>query len=253
VVQHPNEGRVTGAMAWRIWEDLDAFLAHDPAARNRWEVFFLYPGFHALLAHRINHILWRAGLRFFARAFSQIVRLLSGIEIHPGAKIGRRVVMDHGMGIVIGETAEIGDDCVLYQGVTLGGTGKEKGKRHPTLGRGVLVGAGAKILGAITIGDYAKIGAGAVVLRDVPPNATVVGVPGRAIVRRPVDPAYRPVHALDHGDLPDPCLEEVALLEAKLANLLHELRRLDAVSEALELVLRDRKDQPPQSIPSRKT
>jgi len=224
----------------RLREDLDAFLTHDPAARSLWEVFFLYPGFHAILAHRVNHALWRLGFRFLARALSQIVRFLTGIEIHPGAKIGRRVVIDHGMGVVIGETAEVGDDCVLYQGVTLGGTGKEKGKRHPTLGRGVLVGAGAKVLGAITVGDYAKIGAGAVVLRDVPPHATVVGVPGRA-VRRAFDPARPPVHVLDHGDLPDPCSEELALLEAKLANLLHELKRLDAISEALEITLRERR------------
>lgn len=179
-------------MLRRLREDLDAFLTHDPAARSRWEILFLYPGFHALLAHRVNHVLWRAGLRFLARALSQVVRFFTGIEIHPAAKIGRRVVIDHGMGVVIGETAEVGDDCVLYQGVTLGGTGKEKGKRHPTLGRGVLVGAGAKVLGAITVGDYAKIGAGAVVLRNVPPHATVVGVPGRVVVRRSIDPAQPP-------------------------------------------------------------
>jgi len=149
----------------------------DPAARNVLEIIILYSGFHAIFFHRIAHFLYNKKLFFLARLISQIYRFITGIEIHPGAKIGKRLFIDHGMGIVIGETAEIGDDCTIYHGVTLGGTGKDKNKRHPTLGRGVLVGAGAKVLGPIKINDYAKIGAGAVVVKEVPKGKTVVGIP----------------------------------------------------------------------------
>ena len=165
----------------RLGETLRAYQARDPAARSRLEIFLLYPGVHATLYHRLAHCLYRHRLFFLARLVSQWSRFWTGIEIHPGAKIGRRFVIDHGMGIVIGETAEIGDDCLLYQGVTLGGTGKDKGKRHPTLGNNVLVGSGAKVLGPFTVGDNARIAAGAVVLSAVPPDCTAVGVPARVV------------------------------------------------------------------------
>ena len=159
--------------------EIRATLDRDPAAANRLTVAWVYPGVHAIFYYRVGHALYRANLRFFARAVSQGGRWLTGIEIHPGAGIGRGLFIDHGMGVVIGETSVIGDNVTLFQGVTLGGTGKEKGKRHPTLGNNVVVGAGAKVLGNIRIGDNVSIGANAVVLRDVPPNSTVVGVPGR--------------------------------------------------------------------------
>ena len=165
----------------KLREDIDVVFDRDPAARTRFEVLTLYPGFHALLLHRFSHRLRLWNLKWLARFVSHIARWLTGIEIHPGATIGRRVFIDHGMGVVIGETAQIGDDCTLYHGVTLGGTSWDKGKRHPTLGKGVVVGAGAKILGPITIGDGAKIGSNAVVVKDVPPGATVVGIPGRIV------------------------------------------------------------------------
>jgi len=162
-------------------EDIRAVFERDPAARSRWEVLTCYPGVHALLLHRLAHRFWQLGLRWPARFVSHLARWLTGIEIHPGATIGRRVFIDHGMGVVIGETAEIGDDCTLYHGVTLGGTSWNKGKRHPTLGRGVVIGAGAKVLGPITLGDGAKVGSNAVVVRDVPAGATAVGIPARLI------------------------------------------------------------------------
>ena len=164
-----------------IREDIRCVFERDPAARNSWEVVTCYPGFHARLFHRVSHCLWIWNLKWLARFTSHIARWLTGIEIHPGAVIGRRFFIDHGMGVVIGETAEIGDDVTLYHGVTLGGTSWNKGKRHPTLGNGVVAGAGAKILGPIRVGDGAKIGSNAVVVKDVPPGATAVGVPARVI------------------------------------------------------------------------
>jgi serine O-acetyltransferase len=166
----------------RIREDIACTFERDPAARSTWEVITCYPGFHALLIHRVAHRLWRLRLRWFARLVSHASRFLTGIEIHPGAAIGRRVFIDHGMGVVIGETAEIGDDCTLYHGVTLGGTTWNKGKRHPSLGRGVVIGAGAKLLGPIAVGDGARIGSNAVVVKDVPAGATAVGIPARVIL-----------------------------------------------------------------------
>jgi len=166
----------------RIREDIACVFDRDPAARSTWEVLTCYPGFHALLIHRVAHALWGIKLRWLARFTSHLSRFLTGIEIHPGAKIGRRAFIDHGMGVVIGETAELGDDCTLYHGVTLGGTTWNKGKRHPTLGRGVVIGAGAKVLGPITIGDGARIGSNAVVVKDVPAAATAVGIPARIIL-----------------------------------------------------------------------
>ena len=166
----------------RIREDIACVFERDPAARNTWEVLTCYPGFHALTIHRLAHAFWRCGLNWLGRFTSHISRWLTGIEIHPGARIGRRFFIDHGMGVVIGETAEIGDDCTLYHGVTLGGTSWNEGKRHPTLGKGVVIGAGAKVLGPILVGDGAKIGSNAVVVRDVPPGATAVGIPARIIL-----------------------------------------------------------------------
>jgi serine O-acetyltransferase len=166
----------------RLREDIACILVHDPAARTRWEVLTCYPGLHALILHGLAHACWRGGWRWTGRFISHLSRFLTGIEIHPGATIGRRVFIDHGMGIVIGETAEIGDDCTIYQGVTLGGTSLAKGaKRHPTLGRGVIVGASAKVLGGFTVGDGARIGSNAVVVKEVPPGATAVGNPARIL------------------------------------------------------------------------
>jgi len=165
----------------RIREDIQCVFERDPAARSVWEVLTCYPGFHALQFHRVAHALWTMGLRWLARFVSHWMRFFTGIEIHPGATIGRRVFIDHGMGVVIGETAEIGDDCTLYHGVTLGGVSWKQGKRHPTLGKSVVVGAGAKILGPFTVGDNAKIGSNSVVVKAVPAGATVVGIPARVV------------------------------------------------------------------------
>src|SRR5579864_3878575 len=207
-----------------IREQIDTVFRRDPAARSVLEIVLCYPGFHAVLLHRVAHHLYSAGWFTSARVVSQISRTATGIEIHPGAKIGRRFFIDHGMGVVIGETAEIGDDVLLYQGVTLGGTGKDTGKRHPTLGNGVVVGTGAKILGNIRIGDYSKIGAGSVVVRPVPSCSTVVGVPGRVVGEE--DYGLEP---LEHGKLPDPegkamdeLTQRVAELEAMIKALLDE-------------------------------
>ena len=196
-----------------IREQIDTVFRRDPAARSVLEIVLCYPGFHAVLLHRMAHRLYRAGWFTLARMVSQFSRGITGIEIHPGAKIGRRFFIDHGMGVVIGETAEVGDDVLLYQGVTLGGTGKVSGKRHPTLGNGVVVGTGAKILGNIRIGDLAKVGAGSVVVHPVPDRSTVVGIPGRVV--RDLDPT----DALEHGNLPDPegqLIEELARRVAEL-------------------------------------
>jgi serine O-acetyltransferase len=168
-------------MLERIKEEIAVVFDRDPAARTVWEVVTCYPGFHALLFHRVSSRLWNLRLKWLARFVSHIARWLTGIEIHPGARIGRRFFVDHGMGVVIGETAEIGDDCTLYHGVTLGGTSWTHGKRHPTLGKGVIVGAGAKILGPILVGDGAKVGSNAVVVKEVPPGATAVGIPARIV------------------------------------------------------------------------
>lgn len=194
-----------------LFEDIKAYKRNDPAAKSVAEILLLYNGLHATTDYRIAHWFYRHKLFFIARLISQWSRFWTGIEIHPGAKIGRRLVIDHGAGIVIGETAEIGDDCLLYQGVTLGGTGKDCGKRHPTLGNNVMVGAGARILGPFTVGNNARIGANSVVLREVPDNTTVVGVPGR-IVRLSGD-------KLDHIHTPDPVMLELDELRRRVAIL----------------------------------
>jgi len=165
----------------RLGELLSAYQRRDPAARSRLEIFLLYPGVHAVIFHRVSHWLWSHRLRFLARLNSQLARHITGIEIHPGATIGRRLVIDHGMGIVIGETAEVGDDCLIYHGVTLGGTGKDQGKRHPTIGNNVLISTGAKVLGPFKVGDNSRIAANAVVLSEVPPDATAVGIPAQVV------------------------------------------------------------------------
>ena len=188
----------------QIAQDLQAVFERDPAATSRLEVFLMYSGFHALLAYRISHWLLRHHIPFVPRLISQLARWLTGVEIHPGATIGAGFFIDHGMGVVIGETTEIGDYVTLFQGVTLGGTGKERGKRHPTLGNHVVVGAGAKVLGGIRIGDNVKVGANAVVLRSVPPNSTVVGNPGRIVK---YDGERLPEATMDHTNIPDPIAE----------------------------------------------
>jgi serine O-acetyltransferase len=197
-------------------EDIAAVFEADPAARSYLEVLICYPGLHAVWAHHLSHWLWLHGMRFLARWVSQVARLFTGIEIHPGAEIGRRLFIDHGMGTVIGETAIIGDDVTLYQGVTLGGTGKEKGKRHPTLGNNISIGSGAKLLGNIKIGDNCRVGAGSVVLRSVPANSTIVGVPGHIVLRD-----GKRVVITDPKDIRDP-LSDVII---KLAGEVHELRQ----------------------------
>ena len=194
-----------------LWEDAKNIRDKDPAARNVAEVIILYPGFHVLVTHKIAHFLYNHKCFFLARFVSQLARHLTGIEIHPGAKIGRKLFIDHGMGIVFGETAEIGDNCTIYHGVTLGGTGKDTGKRHPTLGNNVMVGAGAKVLGPFKVGNNARIAANSVVLREVPDNATVVGVPGR-ITRISGE-------KLDHIHTPDPVMIEIEALKKRLAAL----------------------------------
>jgi serine O-acetyltransferase len=210
-----------------IREQIDTIFREDPAAKSVLEILFCYPGFHAILFHRLAHKLYKAGFTTLARIISQISRFLTGIEIHPGAHIGRRFFIDHGMGVVIGETTVIGDDCLLYQGVTLGGTGKERGKRHPTLGHHVVVGSGAKVLGNITIGNHVRIGAGSVVLKSVPDHSTVVGVPGR-IVRSRLDNE----EVLEHAKLPDPEGQAIEQLTQRVEQLERLVRGLASKLES---------------------
>ena len=206
-------------------EDIQTIFAKDPAARSLLEVIFCYPGLHALWFHRLAHFLWRHKLRFLARFLSHVSRFLTSIEIHPGARIGGRFFIDHGAGVVIGETAEVGDDVLLYQGVVLGGTTLEKKKRHPTVGNSVVIGTGAVALGAITIGDGARIGSGSVVVKSVPPGATVVGIPGRIVEDR-----KKPLIDLEHGKLPDPVAEAIRLVLKGQDKLEERLRRLESSS-----------------------
>ncbi|BAZ67843.1 MAG: serine O-acetyltransferase [Pelatocladus maniniholoensis HA4357-MV3] len=205
-----------------LWSDFRIIFERDPAARNWLEVLFCYPGFHALCLHRLAHWLHRHQITFFPRLISHVGRFLTGIEIHPGAEIGKGVFIDHGIGVVIGETAIVGDYSLIYQGVTLGGTGKQTGKRHPTLGENVVVGAGAKVLGNIYIGDRVRIGAGSVVLRDVPSDCTVVGIPGRNISHKKSDR----LSPLEHGKLPDVEATVIRSLQARIEQLEQQLQSL---------------------------
>ena len=204
------------AKVTQIAQDLQAVFERDPAATSRLEVFLTYSGFHALLAYRVSHWLWNRRIPLFPRIISQLARWRTGVEIHPGATIGTGFFIDHGMGVVIGETTEIGDYVTLFQGVTLGGTGKERGKRHPTLGNHVVVGAGAKVLGGIRIGDNVKVGANAVVLRSVPANSTVVGNPGRIVK---YDGERLPEATMDHTNIPDPIAERFESMGQELIAL----------------------------------
>ena len=206
-------------------EDIQTVFAKDPAARSVLEVIFCYPGLHALWLHRLAHLLWCYRLKFLARFVSHINRFLTGIEIHPGARIGRRFFIDHGAGVVIGETAEVGDDVLMYQGVVLGGTSLKKEKRHPTIGNNVVIGTGAVALGAITVGNGARIGSGSVVVKPVPPGATVVGIPGRIVEDR-----HKPLTDLEHGKLPDPVAEAVRLILREQEKLGERLRKLESLS-----------------------
>lgn len=203
---------------------IKAVFERDPAAKSVIEVLLCYPGVHAIVSHRIAHWFYNHKLFLIARIISQITRFFTGIEIHPGAKIGEGLFIDHGMGVIIGETTEIGDNVTLYQGVTLGGTGKDKGKRHPTIGNNVIISAGAKVLGGFTVGDNAKIGAGAVVLKPVPPNTTVVGVPGKVVVK---DGVRVRDNELDHGNVTDPVVEMMKCLQEQIRRLENRIAQLE--------------------------
>src|ERR1051325_8486256 len=223
----------------RLKEEIAVVFERDPAARNAWEVITCYPGFHALLVHRFAHNLWRARLRWLARLTSHFGRFFTGIEIHPGAKIGRRFFIDHGMGVVIGETSIVGDDVTLYQGVTLGGTGKEHGKRHPTIEDSVVIGGGAKILGNIVIGKNCRIGAGSVVLRNVPEHSTVVGVPGHIVFRE-----GKRVVITDPKQINDPLSEALAAVATEVSKLRDRVQQLEGsqgepLSASLQRIMED--------------
>lgn len=205
-----------------INEDIKAVLNRDPAARNGFEVLLCYPGIWAMIFHKPSHWLYLHNLKLIARLISQLARFLTGIEIHPGAQIGRRCFIDHGMAVVIGETAEVGDDVTIYQAVTLGGTGKDTGKRHPTIGNHVVISSGAKVLGPFKVGDNSKIGAGSVVLEEVPENCTVVGIPGK-IVRR----GNKKTEELNQVDLPDPIAVELECLRRRIVMLENKLKEMD--------------------------
>jgi len=206
----------------KMKEDMDVVFEQDPAARSYFEVFLTYSGLHAVWSHRVAHRFYKWKLYFIARAISQVSRFITGIEIHPGAVIGRRFFIDHGMGVVVGETCEIGDNVTIYQGVTLGGTGHEKGKRHPTIMDNALIATGAKVLGNITIGENSKIGGGSVVLKDVPNNATVVGIPGRVVKQD----GKKISQKLDHHILPDPISDRLQALQAEIDLLQDEVTQL---------------------------
>lgn len=211
-----------------IREDIRTVFARDPAARSALEVLCCYPGLHAIWCHRPAHFLWRHKLRFLARLVSHCNRFWTGIEIHPGARIGKRFFIDHGVGVVVGETAEIGDDVLLYQGVVLGGTSLKRGKRHPTVGNNVVIGCGAVALGDIVVGNGARIGSGSVVIKPVPPGATVVGIPGRT-----VEDKHAPVMDLEHGDLPDPVTEAIKLVLDRQDRLEERLRVLERADRTI--------------------
>lgn len=205
-----------------ILKDIQAVKERDPAARSTLEILLTYPGLHALFFHRVAHFFYRYNLKLIARLLSHINRFLTGIEIHPGAEIGKGVFIDHGMGVVIGETAVIKDNVTLYQGVVLGGTGKEKGKRHPTVEKGAVIACGAMVLGSFTVGENARVGAGAVVLKSVPANSTVVGVPAKVVVQD-----GQRVSKLDHANMPDPCVQQVGKMNTQIALLERRILQLE--------------------------
>lgn len=213
-----------------IREDIKTVFAEDPAARSLLEVLFCYPGLHAIILHRISHFLWTHKLKLAGRLLSHISRFLTGIEIHPGAKIGRRFFIDHGAGVVIGETAEIGNNVLMYQGAVLGGTSHEKTKRHPTIGNRVVIGTGATLLGPITVADNARIGSGSVVVKDVPEGATVVGIPGHIIL--PKEKRPKPLIDLEHGDLPDPVIGAINTLVKRIDQLEERINKLNGSKPA---------------------
>lgn len=235
----------------RLKEDMDAILARDPAARSRLEVFLCYPGFHAIATHRVTHWLWGRGFRLTARFLSHLAKIFTGVEIHPGARIGRRVFIDHATGVVIGETAEVGNDVTLYQGVTLGGTSLHKGKRHPTLGDGVIVGSGAQILGPHTVGEGARVGANAVVLDEVPPGVTVVGIPARMVMRKPkgIEEDFC-AYGLPTEHLPDPVVRTMDALRAQICALMDRVETLerDGAGAGIEAGTAERAPRLPQVV-----
>ena len=206
-------------------EDIQTVFTKDPAAKSMLEVILCYPGLHALWTHRVAHFFWRKRLKLVARIISEINRFLTGVEIHPGARIGRRCFIDHGAGVVIGETSDIGDDVLLYQGVVLGGTTSEKKKRHPTIGNSVVMGSGSIALGDIAIGENALVGSGSVVVKSVPPGATVVGIPGKVVTDR-----HKPIVDLEHGKLPDPVSEAINKVLAEQRKLAERLKKLERAS-----------------------
>ncbi|OQY18340.1 MAG: serine O-acetyltransferase [Desulfobacteraceae bacterium 4572_35.1] len=222
-----------------FYEDIDAVFQRDPAVRSKLEVVVCYPGFHALQLHRMSHKLWQLKMYFIARFVSQLGRFLTGIEIHPGAKIGRGFFIDHGMGVVIGETAEIGDNCTLYHGVTLGGTSWAKEKRHPTLGDNVVIGSGAKVLGPFLVGSGSKIGSNSVVVKEVPENATVVGIPGKIVssIKQQQQQQQRP--DLEHGQLPDPQAQTINSLTDKVKKLEQQLSEMCNQQQVLQQQVSD--------------
>ena len=213
-----------------IREQIQTIFREDPAATSYLEILLCYPGLHAVIVHKLTHQLYLAKMRVLSRFLSQFARWLTGIEIHPGATIGRRLFIDHGMGVVIGETAIIGDDCLIYQDVTLGGNGKEKGKRHPTVGNNVVIGGGAKVLGNITIGDFSRIGAGSVVIQSVPDHSTVVGIPGRVVRQRGAEPEGK----LDHCTMPDPEGQLIAQLTRRIEALEDEIKQIRDDAQRIE-------------------
>ena len=223
-------------MFWQeLREDIRSVFERDPAARSTWEVVLAYPGFHAVVCHRLSHWLWKCNWTTLARVVSHVARFFTGIEIHPGARIGRRVFIDHGMGVVIGETAEVGNDVTLYQGVSLAGTSTERGKRHPTIEDWVLVGAGAKILGPITVGRHSRVGAGSVLVQSVPAHSTVVGIPGKVVKEGGKhQPSGRPVIELDHADLPDPVSRALSAVLNHVEKLEQRLEEVTSRQGSLE-------------------
>lgn len=214
----------------RVKEDIQMVYARDPAAKSTVEILFLYPGLQAIWFHRLAHWFWLRNHLFTGRFFSALGRLLTGIEIHPGATIGRRVFIDHGMGVVVGETAEVGDDVLIYQGVVLGGTSLEKKKRHPTVGNGVVIGSGAKIIGNIKLGNGTKVGAGSVVLKSVPDGSTVVGIPGRVVQEK-----RKCAIDLDHGQLPDPVAEAIRLILERQDEMERQIKQLGISADVLKM------------------